>query len=433
MDTIARRNPGEVFTMLTKKSVLICSLVLILMATGMAEAARKGRLIGKVVDPEGNPVEGVTVEATSDEVPDFNELEVTDKKGVFKLDFDEINVVYKYKFSKAGYITTTTEQTWSKDGTARHSFVITPGQTGAIGDAPIVTTSEAAAAYKEAVEAFEAGDMVTAELKLEEALVHDPELRQGWEALSVIELEQADYSEATEAAEKAIEMGSTDVVIFRTRWEAYRLMGDEAKTAEAQADLERFGQLAEEAKRIYNEGIASLKAGDKEGAFVKFQQALDADPNLEPALFAAATTGLEIGKYAETAAAAETILMNDPGNEDALRLRYNAALELQDDEMLIDALVGLAPVEPEAARQNLWLLAMTAYNANDNEKSKDRFAKVLMVDPNNAQAHYLLGLIYLGEGENEETKEHLEQFLALAPDDPDAASARDILSYIGSS
>ena len=418
--------------MITRKSVLIFSLVFILLATGMAEA-RKARLIGKIVDTEGNPIEGVTVRATSDDVPGFNETEITDVKGVFKLDFDVVEVVYKYEFSKSGYITLKTEQTWRKDGTARFSFTLTRGESGAIGDTPVFTTSEAALAYQEAVTAFNAKDFPTAEAKLEEALDHDPELRQGWEALSVVELEQGDYQEATEAAEKAIELGSTDVAIFRTRWEAYRLMGDEAKTAEAQTDLERFGQLAKEAKRIYNEGIALLKAGDKEGAFVEFQQALDADPNLEPALFAAATTGLEIGKHAESAAAAETILKNDPGNEDALRLRYNAALELQDDDMLIDALVGLASVEPAAAKQNLWILAMAAYNANDNEKSKDRFDKVLLVDPNNAQAHYLLGLIYLGEGENEKTKQHLERFLALAPDDPDVASAQEILSYIGTS
>jgi len=418
--------------MTRKKSVLIVSLVFLLVAAGMADAAGKrlGRLIGQVVDPDGNPIEGVTVQATCEAVPDFNEIKVTDKKGVFKLDFDVIDVVYTYVFSKAGYITMKTEQTWSKDGTERFDFTLTPGETGVIGDAPVLTTSEAAAAYQAAVEAFTAKDYPTAEAKLEEALDYDPELRQGWEALSVIELEQGHYGEATQAAEKAIEMGSTDVAIFRTRWEAYRLSGDEAMTAQAQADLEEFGLLAEEAKRIYNEGIALLKVDDKEGAFVKFEQALDADPNLEPALFAVATTGLEIGKPAVTASAAETILINNPGNEDALRLRYNAALELQDDEMLIDALVGLASVEPEAAKQNLWILAMAAYNANDNEKTKERFGKVLEVDPTNAQAHYLLGLVYLGEGDKAKTRDNLERFLELAPDDPDADAARDILEYL---
>ena len=48
--------------------------------------------------------------------------------------------------------------------------------------------------------AFEAKDWATAETKIEEALEHDPELRQAWEALSVIELEQGHYGEATQAA-----------------------------------------------------------------------------------------------------------------------------------------------------------------------------------------------------------------------------------------
>ena len=418
--------------MTTKKTITIFSLILVLVAAGMADAAGKrlGRLIGKVVDPDGNPVEGVTVNATCEEVPDFHEIEITDKKGVFKLDFDKIEVVYTYVFSKPGFITTKTDQTWRKDGTSRFTFTIMPGETGAIGEVPIVTTSEAADAYQAAVEAFGNKDFQTAEVKMEEALEHDPAIRQGWEALSVIELEQGHYKEAAEAAEKAIELGATDPMIFRTRWEAYRQLGDEVKTAEAAADLERFGQLAEEAKRIYNEGIQALKLGDKEEAFVLFSQALDADPNLEPALFAVATTGLEIGKIAESAAATETILNNDPGNEDALRLRYNAALALEDDDMLIDALVGLAQVEPEVAKQNLWVLAMAAYNANDTEKTKERFGKVLEVDPNNAQAHYLLGLVYLGEDNKEETRKHLERFLALTPDDPDAPSAQEILAYL---
>jgi tetratricopeptide (TPR) repeat protein len=95
--------------------------------------------------------------------------------------------------------------------------------------------------------------------------------------------------------------------------------------------------------------------------------------------------------------------------------------------------VALASVEPEAAKQGLWLMAMTAYNANDNERSKERFEKVLLVEPNRAQAHYLLGLVYLGEDNKEKTQEHLQRFIELAPDDPDVAAAKDILAYIQSS
>ena len=76
----------------SKKQAIALVLVLILMAAGSASAMRKGRLVGRILDPDGNPVEGVRVTATSDDVPGFREVETTDKKGIFKLDFEEIEV-----------------------------------------------------------------------------------------------------------------------------------------------------------------------------------------------------------------------------------------------------------------------------------------------------------------------------------------------------
>ena len=417
-----------------RKSTIVCLLLVLVVFAGMAEAIRKGRLVGLVEDPQGNPIEGVTVRATSAEVPGYDVVEVTDKKGVFKLDFEEIDRVYTYVFTKPGYVTLRVDQTWEKDGTARDTFVLVPGEDAAVdADAPVTSSSEAAAAYNAGVAAFEARDFATAEARFAEAVEADPGVAQAWMALSLASLEERHYDKAAEAAEKAIELGSTDPMVLRTRWEAYRQLGDEAKAAEAQAELERIGELAEEAKRIYNEGVKLLKAGDKEAAFARFQEALSADPNLKEAQFAVATTGIEIGRNREALDAAREVLRQDPDNADALRLRYNAALALNDPELVADALVDLAPIEPEAARQNLWLLAMTAYDANDMEAAERRFENVLQVDPDKAQAHYLLGLINLSKPDaQEETRQHLERFLELAPDDPDAPAARDILQYLES-
>ena len=417
-----------------RKSTIVCLLLVVLVFTGMAEAIRKGRLVGLVEDPEGNPIEGVTVRATSAQVPGYDVVEVTDKKGVFKLDFEEIDRVYTYVFTKPGYVTLRVDQTWQKVGTARRTFVLTPGEEAVVGDAVLVTgSSEAATAYNAGVAALEAGDFATAEARFAEAVKADPGVPQAWMALSLAALEQQHYDEAAEAAEKAIGLGSTDPMVLRARWQAYRQLGDEAKAAEAQADLERIGELAEEAKRIYNEGVQLLKDGEKETAFARFKEALGADPNLQEAQFAVAMTGIEIGRNQEALDAAREILREDPNNADALRLRYNAALALNDPDLVADALVDLAPIEPAAAKQNLWLLAMTAYDANDMDAAERRFKNVLQVEPDKAQAHYLLGLIYLGRPDAQsETRQHLERFLELAPDDPDAAAARDILHYLDS-
>ena len=91
-----------------------------------------------------------------------------------------------------------------------------------------------------------------------------------------------EHSAAIRTAEKAIELGSTHELVLRARWDAYRNLGDEAKTAEALAAMEHTGRMAEEAKKVFNEGVGLFKAGDFENAFLKYQEAsiLDIFPTL---------------------------------------------------------------------------------------------------------------------------------------------------------
>jgi tetratricopeptide (TPR) repeat protein len=417
--------------MKTRQRTVLLILIMILVIPGLASAIRKARLVGRVLDPDGNPIAGVTVTATSPQIEDFHEVEITDKKGVFKFDFEELNVTYEYKFEKAGYQTTREGQNWSLEGTHRDDFVMTPGETPTGTEGPPASTSnKAIGAFNQGVVAYENKDFATAREKFEEALHHDPELRQAWGALSVVQLEQGHYREAAEASEKAIELGSTNEMVLRTRWEAYRNLGDETKAEEARAAMVETGRLAEDAKRVYNEGVHLLKAGDEEGAYAKFQEAVQFDPNLREAQLAVATTALKVEHWAEAEAAAEAILAEDPQDEEAIRIRYNAALGLGDDAILIDSLVDLAPFEPEIARAGLWKLALESYDGGDMVEAGKRFRKVLEVDPNYPWANYLLGLVLMGEGNNQEAIGYLERFIQLAPDDPEAPSARDLITYL---
>jgi len=412
------------------------ALLLALMSTvsGMAPAARQGRLIGKVVDPEGRPIPGVTVTTTCAEIPDFRQVTTTNDKGIFKVDFERVNVVYRYQFEKAGQVTLRVEQKWTLEDTERHEFKMSPAEATAADNRPPASTSSAAIlAFNAGVLAFKAKNYPTAGAKFEEALTHDPYLRPAWAALSQVYLEQKRYREAADAADKAIALGSKDEPVLMARWEAYRRLGDEAKAAQAREDLDRFSRLSEEAKRIHNEGVALSKAGDDAGAFSKFQDALAIDPGFEPALIGLATTGLKIGRAAEAEAAAETVLKADPQNEQAIRIRYNASLKLGDRAKIVESLVGLAAVEPAMARDGLFKLASAAYESDDSVNAKIGFGKVLELDPNHARSHFFLGLILMREGAKQEAKSHLERFLELAPGDPDAATAKDALRYLRSS
>jgi tetratricopeptide (TPR) repeat protein len=406
-------------------------LVLLVTFPAMAFAERQARLVGRVVDPEGKVIPDVTVTATSPDIPEFREVTSTDKKGVFKLDFRQINVVYRYRFDKLGYETTQVEQAWNVEGTIRFDFTMQPGETSTLDASSIETTSSPAIqAFNAGVKAFATKDYSAARKSFTEALENDPNLRQAWRALTLVQVEMKNYKEAAEAAEKAIALGSADEPVLRARWEAYRNLGDEVKAVEAREALEKFGRLAEEAKRIHNEGVALSRAGDEEGAFAKFQEALEIDPGLQAARLGLAASALKTNRPAEAAAAAETILETDPQNEQALRIRYNASLELQDEQKIIDSLVHLAAVDSVTARDGLFQLAVAAYDSDDIVKAKGRLDRVLEIDPNHPGSHYYQGLILMREGANQAARKQLERFLQLAPDDPDAATAREILTYL---
>lgn len=417
----------------SKTRTIVWLLVVLLTIPGMAMAVNKARIIGMIYDPEGNPVEGVIVIATCNEVSSFKETDTTDKKGAFKINFDHIGVVYTLAFSKDGYLPFTSDHTLLSQGKSRETYVMHPGD-ATVQSVVLNTTSEPAIeAYNAGVAAFNRKDYETAVAKLEEAVGHDPSLFKVWEALSRVKLSTEDYQGTVEAAEKAIELGATGEAVWRWRWQAYKQLGDEEKTLQALKDLKDAGLQAAEAQRLHNEAVALMRANDYEGAYALFKQALELDPNLSSALLGVALSALEIGRYGESLDAAEALLKSDPDNEQAIRLRYNAALKLGDTDRIMDALVDLAKVEPEIARNNLLAMAFESYDANDMAEAEKRFRKVLQVDPGHPHSHYLLALIYVNEERVEEAKHHLEQFIALAPDDPEAPTATELLKYLNQS
>jgi type IV pilus assembly protein PilF len=398
---------------------------------GLALAQAEGTLIGKLVDPDGNPLKGVMVTATSPQVPGFNDVETTDWKGTFAVKLPKVDVTYHYRFDMPGYESMETNQQWHMVGSQFFQWTMHPAAPQVAGALPAASTSEQAIlAYNAGIIAVKAKDNATAEAKFKDALKYDSKLRQGWEQLSTVEVQLGHNQEAADAAEKAIALGSTDQATLVARWQAYHNLKDDSKAAQALKDVERIGRATEEAKKVHNEGVALLSAKDYAGAAAKFQDALNIDPNLEEALIGLAAVDLQLGRNADAATAAEKILKADPKNAQAIKIRYNACLTLGDKARLEEALVGLAAVEPAVATHGLLQMAYEAYDANDMALAKQRFGKLLQIDPNVAQAYYWLGVINVSQGDTAAAKTNLERFLQLAPNDPEAKSARQMLKEL---
>src|ERR1035437_4846484 len=116
----------------TSQRTMACLLTLIWIIPGLAFAGQKGRLIGKVVDPQGNPIPGVVVTATSPQIPSFREVRTTDKKGTFTVDFRQVDVTYHYRFDKAGYQSTEAQQEWHLEGTQDYQWTMYPVAVGGL-------------------------------------------------------------------------------------------------------------------------------------------------------------------------------------------------------------------------------------------------------------------------------------------------------------
>ncbi len=406
--------------------VLLCLVVSPLVA-----AERKARLRGRVVDESNAPVAGVQVTITSPDMAGFEVTKTTDRRGMFIVDFSRVNVTYRYRFDKAGYQPLEVSQRWSLEGTQDCEWTLHPATAAlAEGVTPVSASAPAVEAYNEGVVAFKAKALEAAEAKFKEAVSYDPDFQQGWAALAVVQVELGLFEQAAKAADKAVALGGSDEALLTARWQAYVGLKNEEKAAQALKDLEAAGRRGEEAKRLHNEAVALARAGNKEGALARFRQALNLDAKLVESQVGLATVALDLGHAAEAADAAEAALKLDPGNGKALRLRYNACLRLDDRARLADALVGLAAVEPTVARDGLLKLGFDAYDAGHMQEARDRFVKALEIDPKQALAHYYLAIAYINEGAMDKAKLHLEAFVRLAPEHPEAPSAREMLKTL---
>lgn len=432
------RTRGEVNAMHTSHRKIAWLLILLLLVPGAVYAQERARLEGRVADPRGKAIEGVKVTVTCKEDPKFHEVRTTDKRGTFTVIFSQINVDYVYQFEKEGYKTLEDTQNWTADGTKRFDWTMQPGtnevQVKEPGVAGAVSTSpEAVAAYNAGVTANRAKDYKTAVAKFKEAVSNDPKLVVAWIALSTAEFQTRDYKGAAESAEKAIALGSNDELVLTTRYQAYKNAGEDTKAAEALKDLEKIGRAAEEAKKLHNEGVALAKAGDNMGAIAKFKEALVLDPKLIASQVGLSNAALKAGQFGEAATAAEAILKEDPKNDAALRLRYNACLQLGDTNRLADALIGLYAVDPLVAKKGLLKLAVDAYyDANSKDHGRAWFLKVLEWDPNEPYSNYYVALMYVAEGKNVEAKTLLEKVVAVAPNTEQGKSAKDMLKQLAS-
>lgn len=188
---------------------------------------------------------------------------------------------------------------------------------------------------------------------------------------------------------------------------------------------------AGKAVEAYNEGVKLLKDGDLPGSAAKFQEASSLDPDLPEPYSALGEVYVELGKHAEALAATDKLLALRPSDVRGLRTRFDALKALGETEKARATLGDLAAADPSPdTAVRLTNEGITLFNAGDAAAAVPFFEKAIVADPNLSKAYYMLGLACANAGQNDRARENLEKFLAMAPEDPDAAAAKEMLEYL---
>jgi tetratricopeptide (TPR) repeat protein len=416
-----RRNAGRMPALPAK--ILTAVLALAVVAGTAAEAARKKKpnkddsvFAGIVSNQGGDALAGVRISVTA---ASFDESATTDDKGEFEMTIPAPAGEYRIHLAKAGYTDFETTFEFFAGEQKNITFTLIDEATG--------RKQEAINAYNAGADAFNAGDRPAGLAKFRRAIELDPELAEAHLALADIYLDDGDYEQAASHAETYLALKPGEEKARVIAHEAYRKLGNQAKVEEYRAVLAEGGLASQLAIQVFNEGAKATQEGNWDRAIEKFNDALALDPDLTNAYAVLAQIFYSRESFDEALAAADKLLELEPENADGRRYRF-LVYDARGDAKAAAALEAWIAVDPERAADVLYQKADLDFRAGNTDAARRALLKVLELHPDLPRAHYTLGLVYAST-DTAKAGEHLQKFIALAPDDPEVATAKEMLAY----
>lgn len=409
------------------RSLLAGAAVLLLAVPAVAKdkkdkdaTPKPAAIAARVIDAAKKPVPGakVVIKKPTGEVA----LEVvTDKKGEFKVEVP----------GEAGRYTVAIEAAGSAP--FENPIDLEPGKEQRV-EIKLLSAEEgkknfAIKAYNEAAEAFRNQDWAKAKAKFHEALETSPEMAEPRLGLADIALTEGNTQEAITQVEAYLKAKPDDVQGKKIAYTAYLRSGQQDKAKAISAELGDTKLNQGLAIDLYNQGALASQKNDFDTALAKFKEATEYDANLAEAWAGMGSVLYNQGKFAEALTNAEKALALKPTLQPAMRSRFLALDGLKRKEEAGVAWDAYAAIDKNGALDLLVRSAEADFKDGNLEAAEASLLRVLNLNPDDPQAHLQIGLVYASTNP-QKCKEHLQRFLKLAPNHPEAETAKDILAYL---
>lgn len=213
-------------------------------------------------------------------------------------------------------------------------------------------------------------------------------------------------------------------------------MTDEEREAlkKQQEQAEQQQAQSEEVRQAFSEGINFYNLGDYEQAILSFKTALEKDEQ-QPAIWAnLANAYSKQKKYEEAVQSYDKALAlkQDPVFFQNLGGIYAEAGDIEKSREAYEKAASLsAATDPKSAAANYYNMGVTLINAGRSQEAIDALTKAVTADSQYAEAHYQLGILYLGVNNLEDAIKHLNAYVEILPTGPNAEVAKQLVVELG--
>jgi tetratricopeptide (TPR) repeat protein len=300
---------------MNQKRILSAGLIAIIVAvSGIALAGAQARIVGKVTDGAGAPIEGATVTVTTPNLGNFKVVLTTDKDGKWGTILNDSTFPYDYLIEKKGFIS------------VKQSKKVPIATTGEL-DVQLLTQDQAVqkgvvkevvdpytAAFNAAVDKFQAGDLDGALELARKAVELGPQKAGAYDMAAKVAAAKKDWDHTIEFGEKALALEADNASLYGPLMEAWKAKGDKAKAAEYEKKF--VAANPDKPEILYNQAVDLYNKGDFKGAEPILRKILEGKPDYANAHFLLGMSCVNLNKIPDMKKHLSEYIKLEPGGKE---------------------------------------------------------------------------------------------------------------------
>jgi tetratricopeptide (TPR) repeat protein len=178
--------------------------------------------------------------------------------------------------------------------------------------------------------------------------------------------------------------------------------------------------------KAFNEAVDRFKEGDFEAAWPKAQEAIAVNGEKAVAWKLGASIAAKRKDWDKAIEMGEKAIALDSENTDLYGLLIEAYRAKGNKAKVTEYEKKFATANPDKP-EILYNEAVELYNKGDAKGAEPILKRILVANPDYANAHYLIGMCYVNLGNVPELRKHFKEYLRIEPQGKEAGTAKDML------